>query len=131
MRALHTYSLVKALYDQGRDYIDAFWPFLLQVMPRDGKALAAAPAADRIREQFGLTVPVHTVQTLAERAKRHLGYLSRENNAYSLTREGVEYLAKMETPRQVERRIEALLNHAVAALSKKNELFADREFTLD
>jgi len=131
LRSLHTYSLIKALYDQGKDYIDSFWPFLLQVMPRDKRALDAAPLADEIRRRFGLSVPVHTVQTLAERAKRAHGYLQRESGRYSLTDRGVKYLESLETPRQVERRLNALVDHAAEDIGSLDERFRDRQFTQD
>src|SRR5690606_35235751 len=83
------------------------------------------------KQRFGLSIPVHTVQTLAERAKRHLGYLQRTNATYALTASGRNYIERLETPREVERRLESLLAHACTALSKHNVAFADRSFTLE
>lgn len=130
MRELHTYSLIKALYDEGKDYIDAFWPILLQVMPPSGQRLAVPPIADAIRARFGLSIPVHTVQTLADRARKQFGYLDRSNHAYSLTAKGRDYLAALESPRQVQRRLEELVDHACAELSVADPSFAHRGFTL-
>jgi hypothetical protein len=130
MRALQTYSLIKALYDEGKDYIDAFWPILLQVMPIDGRPLAPGPMADEVLAKFALKIPVHTVQTLAERARRKHGYLLRDNKSYSLTEKGRAYVGGLETSRQVQRRIEALVVHACEVLKGKDPLFADREVTL-
>lgn len=129
MGSLETFSLIKAMYDLGKDYIDSFWPMLLQVMPRDKRFLAAVPMADAIAKAYGLAVPVHTVQTLAERAKRAHGYLTRRDSAYALTDHGLEFLDRLETTRQVERRIAALIDHAAGALAVVDERFRDRTFT--
>jgi hypothetical protein len=129
MRALQTYSLIKALYDRGKDYIDSFWPILLQVMPSDKRPLAPTAAADEIKQRFGLSIPVHTVQTLAERAKRAHSYLSRESSQYALTDKGIAYLEALETPRQVERRLSALIDHAIANLGVLDARFQSSQFT--
>ena len=30
---VYTFALIKALYDEGRDYLDSFWPFAVRVIP--------------------------------------------------------------------------------------------------
>jgi hypothetical protein len=131
MRTLKTYSLIKALYDEGKDYIDAFWPILLQVMPLSGQKLEPGPIADLIVERFGLAIPVLTVKTLADRARGTFGYLDRDHHAYSLTEKGQKYVVGLESSRGVQRRLEELVTHACEMLKTTDAAFADREFTLD
>jgi len=32
-RLIYTYALIRSLCDQGEDYIDSFWPFVIKVLP--------------------------------------------------------------------------------------------------
>jgi hypothetical protein len=31
--SIYTYALIKALYDEGEDYIDSFWPIVVKTIP--------------------------------------------------------------------------------------------------
>jgi hypothetical protein len=31
-KLIYTYALIRALYDQGDDYLDSFWPFAVQAL---------------------------------------------------------------------------------------------------
>lgn len=31
--SIYTYALIKALYDEGQDYLDSFWPFVVEAIP--------------------------------------------------------------------------------------------------
>lgn len=128
-KALVTYSLIRALYDEGRDYIDSFWPFAIQVLPLDQSLMSPQLVADRVAEEFSLSIPVHTTRTLLQRAKQRGRYIFRRNGAYALTNDGLDYIQKMETRRSVERRLSAFIDAASAYLTKKNVAFVDRTYT--
>ena len=128
-QALVTYSLIRALYDEGRDYIDSFWPFAIQVLPLDKSLMSPQMVADRVAEEFSLSIPVHTVRTLLQRAKQRGRYVLRRNGAYALTNDGLSYVQKMETRRSVERRLSAFIEAASEYLAKKHAAFVDRTYT--
>lgn len=128
-KALVTYSLIRALYDEGRDYVDAFWPFALRVLPADKTPVLPQTVADLVQERFLLQIPTHTTRTLLERAKRRGQLVSRREQAYALTDAGVTYLRAMETRRNVERRIAAFVEAASVFLAERREVFADRTYT--
>lgn len=126
-QSLITYSLIRALYDEGRDYIDSFWPFAVRVLSPDRSAMTPETVADLISDRFELRVPVHTTRTLLERAKKRGGLVVRRDHAYSLTKAGVEYLQTMETERSVERRLTAFVQAAGVFLALEHDIVADRE----
>lgn len=129
MRKLLTYSLVKALYDRGKDYIDCFWPFVIGSMPRDKRHLAPEAIADAVQRKYGLTIPVHTIRTLADRARKKHGFLSRKESTYALTAEGEVYIQGQESERQVERRLQALVAHASIHIGESFPDFQDAGYT--
>lgn len=107
-RLIYTYSLVKTLYEQGKDYIDSFWPFVLKVMPRDKTTLNLPAIQKGIRDNFGLDIPQYSLKTIMTRGKRK-GYLIQKEGRSWLTAEGDKYLDALEPESAVERRINELL----------------------
>lgn len=107
-RLIYTYSLVKTLYEQGKDYIDSFWPFVLKVMPRDKTTLNLPAIQKGIRDNFGLDIPQYSLKTIMTRGKRK-GYLIQKRGRFWLTAEGDKYLDALEPESAVERRINELL----------------------
>ena len=128
-KALVTYSLIRALYDEGRDCIDAFWPFAIWVLPLDKSAMNPQAIADRVVEKFSLSIPVHTTRTLLQRAKHKGQYVSKRNEAYTLTEAGVNYVRQMETQHSVELRLTAFVDAASEYLAEKHPAFLDRAHT--
>jgi len=106
-RKLYAYALIKSLYDEGEDYLDAFWPFVISVIPLENfKDLESIQ--NEVRSRFGLEIPLHVLKTILNRAKKR-GYIKQERKQYKLSEEGRKYLDKFETDKQVERRINALI----------------------
>lgn len=115
---LITYSIVKALYDRGLDYIDAFWPFLLDVLPRDRTAVQMRDMQRMIEEKFGLAIPQHALSTIARRAKKR-GLLTIRQGAFASTQQGIEHVEALETERDVQRRINEMLEDARRFLAER------------
>lgn len=105
-KLIYTYALAKSLFDQGEDYIDAFWPFVIKTLPAD-RFMDSGSIQGRLREKFNLEVPLYILGTVVTRAKKK-GYVERQEKQYKLTKKGLEYLDKLETDKGVERRINAL-----------------------
>ena len=106
-KLIYTYALVKSLCDQGEDYIDAFWPFVIKTLPAD-RFMDSGSAQRSLMEKFGLEMPLHVLGTVVNRAERR-DYIEQKGKQYKLTKKGLEYLDKLETDKEVERRINALL----------------------
>jgi len=108
-KLIYTYSLVKTLYEQGKDYIDSFWPFVLKVMPEYKTPLNLASIQRKVKENFALDIPEHSLKTIITRAKRK-GYMVQQKKQFRLTDQGNEYLDSLEPESEVERRINELLD---------------------
>jgi len=110
-KLIYTYALIKAFYDQGKDFIDAFWPFAIKIIPFDDFVFINEIKSN-LNRQFSLNIPLHVLEVILTRAKRKK-FLVQEKisgrKRYKLTKEGVEYINKLESEREVERRINSFL----------------------
>jgi len=111
--SIYTYALIKALYDEGRDYIDSFWPFAVKVIP-SRKPVTPSSIQKNLRNRFNLEMPLHVLEIVLARAKGR-NYILKErdeltgNIKYRLTKIGLDYSTKLETDKEADRRINALL----------------------
>lgn len=106
---VYTYALIKALCDQGEDYIDSFWPFAIRVLPRDRKFADLNTIQKGMKDNFDLEIPLYTLKAILNRAKAK-NYIEQEKTRYGLTQIGLQYLDSFETDREVERRLNALFD---------------------
>jgi len=127
---IYTYSLVKTLYEQGKDYIDSFWPFVLKIMPKDKTPLNLASIQKEVEENFGLDIPEHSLKTIITRAKRK-GYMIQQKGQFRLTDEGDKYLDSLEPESEVERRINELLEDIKNYLNEQLKLSLTLNKTYD
>jgi len=112
-RITYSYALATALYDEGQDYLDAFWPLVVQAFPQSGRVMQRG-LRDILRDEHGLKIPSHALRLLLYRARQHgLVERRRSNGSYALTPEGRSYRDELETPREVERRISELMEDGV------------------
>lgn len=122
--SIYTYALIKALCDEGRDYVDSFWPFAVRVIP-SGKSVTPSMIQKNLRKSFNLEVPLHVLEIILARAERR-NYIRRERDEpasiikYRLTIDGANYSAKLETDKEVDRRINALLESIRKFLKEKS-----------
>lgn len=82
LKGLATIALLKTRYDQGRDHIDMFQPFLDDVIassPSD--ELPIEEMRRRIQLEHGLRVPLNTLGTLLSRESRR-GIVRRDGGRY-------------------------------------------------
>lgn len=117
-RQVYTYALVKSLYDQGEDYVDAFWPFVIKIFPMDS-GIDLETIQRKVQEKFDWKIPQHVLETILNRAKRK-GYIKPCEKRYELTQDGRNYLDILETEKEVERRINALIKDMGQFFNKRN-----------
>ena len=117
-KRVYTYALIKSLYDQGEDYIDSFWPFTIKVLPIDGKFADLNVIQKSVKENFDLEIPLYTLQTILNRAKRKK-YVEQKETQYLLTEKGLQYLDSFETDKEVERRLNALFDDVKQFLDER------------
>lgn len=84
VRGLVTVALLKAQFDQGKDHIGMFLPFLLDTLAHIQLTNADTDMIkEAIEEQHGLAIPTPTLRILLKRARKH--GVSREGGRYFIT----------------------------------------------
>jgi predicted nucleic acid-binding protein len=129
-KLIYTYSLVKTLYEQGKDYIDSFWPFVLKIMPKDKTPLNLDSIQKEIKKNFGLDIPQHSLEIIITRAKRK-DYMIQQKRQFRLTNQGDNYLNTLEPESEVERRINELLEDIKNYLNEQLRLSLTSNETYD
>ncbi|MEO0302042.1 MAG: hypothetical protein ABIM98_08755 [candidate division WOR-3 bacterium] len=81
------YSLIKSIYESGKDYLDVFVPFILISFPEKQNELDIEHLSTEMERKIGLQVPIHTLSTIITRAVRR-GYLIRNKNKCFLQEKG-------------------------------------------
>lgn len=107
-KIIYTYALAKSLYDQGEDYIDAFWPLALRVFNINRKGLKLISIQNLIKNDLELNIPLHSLETILNRAEKN-GYLAKKHrHHFEITESGLNYINNFKTNKEVERRLNAL-----------------------
>jgi hypothetical protein len=112
---IYNYALIKALYDEGEDYLDSFWPFVIMTIPAKTPTNTYQPSIDvtqiqkKIETAYSLEMPLHVLSVLLLRAEGKK-YIERANpSKYFLSDTGFSYVKTLENDKTVERRITSLL----------------------
>ncbi len=121
-----SYALIETFYEKGEDYIDCFWPFTLETFNSNNERLKLQNIKTSIQELFSLSIPNHTLRTILSRAIRK-EYLKLEKGGfYSLTKMGNDYLDKVETEKEVDRRLNELFKD-MQLFFKDRDIFLKEE----
>jgi len=107
-KLLYTYALAKSIYEQRKDYIDTFCPFVLKVLPIDRDILDLITIQGKIKDNYGLNIPEHSLKSIITRAKNK-NYITVVKWQVRLNEKGIEYLDRLEPEKEVDRRINELL----------------------
>lgn len=125
-RSLYTHALIRSFYDRGDDYVDSFWPLVLAVLPRNGSFLPSEEVQRKINSAYGLHIPQHSLSVISTRAKRK-GFMVQQEWKFALTPQGVTYVDSLEPERDVERRINELIDDAFGFLNDKRQLAISKD----
>jgi len=107
-KLIYTYALAKSLYDQGEDFIDAFWPLTLRVFNINRKSLKLISIQSLVKNDLELNIPLHSLETILNRAEKN-GYLAkRHRHHFEITESGLKYINNFKTNKEVERKLNAL-----------------------
>ena len=117
---IYTYSLIRAYYDVGKDYIDSFWPFVVCLLSKD-EEMAIDTIQEKLLNEFSLEVPIHSLNVILTRAKRS-NYVSQKHRHICLTDHGRNFQQSLELPRDVERRINKFIDECKQYLEETNKL---------
>jgi len=119
---MYAYALVKSLYDQHRDFVETLQPFILSVL-EIGNLHSPRSIQTRTKGSFGLELPLHVVER-ALRVASSSGLAKHDRNdsgehLYALTLNGQERASAMESERDVQRRVNSLLDDITEFVSTR------------
>ena len=107
-RGLATLALLKTRFDEGKDHLGLFEPFVADAAHSlSANDFLAADVRGVIQERSGLLVPIDTVQTLLGRLAKG-NYLKREGGRYFKTTRSLAELAFQDAKATAQRDQEAL-----------------------
>lgn len=123
---VYTYALIKALYDQEEDYLDTFWTFAIQGLGTEGFSDLNSIQTN-LKQKTDMEIPLHVLGSILKKAKKK-GYLERSlewsaertRELYKLTDKGREQLDILETQKDIERRINDLLEDMEGFFREQN-----------
>lgn len=121
---VYTYALIKSLFDKGEDYLDSFLPLVLKSLERT-KFLDIRSIQVNLKKRYSLEMPLHVIATVLSRSRRRK-WVEQRIKDYQLTDKGAQYVDKLETEREVNRRINALLDD-LANYFELNKLTRNRD----
>jgi hypothetical protein len=110
-KTLYTYALIKALFEEGKDYIDSFWPLAISVIP-PVKSTTLSLIQHHLSITYDIEIPLNVLRSILRRAKRK-GYLTQDQDRYKLTDKGLKYIGKLDSQKKVESDVNALLQDLV------------------
>ena len=110
-----TYSFLKAIFEKNKDYIDTFCTFILKIIKINN--------TDDIKfiqkltfDNYKILIPENTIKTILVRARKRR-YLNKYNQ---LTEEGLKYIDSIEPVKDVDRRINELIDDVYNNLDDKS-----------
>lgn len=90
IRGLATVAFLKARFDEGRDHIDMFTPFVMDALNRmPTNTIRAIDIQDHLYCMYGISMPQYTLGTLLHRLVRE-GLVRKEQQQYIRLRQGPE-----------------------------------------
>lgn len=100
-----TYSLLKTIFEKKKDYIDTFCAFVLKII-RSNNTDDIKVIQKLTFNDYKILIPENTIKTILIRAQKRK-YIDNNNQ---LTDEGLKYIANVETIKEVDRRVNELID---------------------
>jgi DNA-binding MarR family transcriptional regulator len=109
-KQIYSYALIKALSEEGQDYIDSFWPFVLKILFKNRNTHIQISSIQKyLKSDYGLQIPIHPLKIILKRVvKKKFIEKRRNRNEYYITDEGLKYAEEIEEEHNVDRRINEL-----------------------
>ena len=85
------YALIKSIYEEKKDYIDVFVPYLLKILSKAQKPLECEFVQKELEAEFNFKIPESVIDILITRATRR-GYTKRKRRVVDLEKKGRDYV---------------------------------------
>lgn len=115
-RVGYAYAFAQALCAEGMSYLDCFEALVLQALPYDGQSMTPENLHSEIPKHIGLSVPLYTLRAIVDGAVQK-GLADRQGDRVSLSERGQRRAATLTSERDVERRVNALLDDATTTIN--------------
>jgi len=114
------YFLVKSIYEEKRNYIDVFVPFLLKVLWEKQKPLNWETIQTELEKYFNITIPIYTINVIGTRAA-HLEYITQKQKFLCLEEKGKDYVQKiLKKEKETNREINVLVDNIRSFIKEKH-----------
>ncbi len=123
--SIYNYALILALFRQGRDYLDSFYPFVLKVA--DSRRITNIDVQASLNDEFRAKIPIHVIESLVLRCIKQ-DYLNRDSSTrqITITSKGREYCRTLESESDVKNRAKALIDN-IKEFYNLNEIIIETE----
>lgn len=102
--------MIKLSFDQGRDHIDNFVPFVVECLRRSPGSMVELPYIQQeLRSLTGLDIPQGVLKTILRRCASK-GYVTRSHNCYIRNVEKIQESSFLKDRDKVVRKYQAILN---------------------
>ncbi|MHA1988546.1 MAG: hypothetical protein ACW98D_18090 [Promethearchaeota archaeon] len=118
---IYIYALINAYKEAGRDYIDSFWPLVIKCFPSDKSSIGLKTLQNKVKKQYGLTIPKYTLKTILKRLKKKKYITHIGNGKYDLSDNGIKFQSTIERENDVERRINELIHDMTLFINERLE----------
>jgi len=118
IKQIYTYALIKSFYETGEDYLDTFYPFIVDIISNKKGGVLINDLQRELESKFGLHIPIHTLNTIATRAKRK-GYIESRERKFFLTKKGKEYFGFEKLREEITNEVEYLFSDVVNFIKNK------------
>jgi len=113
------YALIKSFYEEKRDYIYIFVPFLLKVFINENKPLKIETIQTDFKNFFDMDIPIYTLNTIISRAKKS-EYINKQNEYYNIEEKGKQFiLEKFNSEDEMNRKIYGLTDDIIKFIYEK------------
>jgi len=125
------YSLIKSIYEEKKEYLDVFVPFLLNSFPNGQRECSLDILLKNLEDKFGLKVPEFTLNEIITRATRR-NYVERKEKRCFLIENGYSAASKIiSQEKDEERKVKALIVDIGSFIESKYQLTLGHDKILD
>jgi len=105
---IYMYALLNALYDRGKDYIDSFFPFIINGLINN-KIMDKDEILIYLKDKYSIKMPIHVLDTILDRLVRQR-FINRKRNYFEIRQKGIDYSETFIDENIINRNINALID---------------------
>lgn len=121
------YALIKSIYEEKKNYLDVFVPFLINSFPENQQECSRDALSGNLEGKYGLKVPQYTLNTIITRAVRS-GFITQKEKKCFLTEKGGKFIREtLQKHQDAQRKINALIEDIKIFIKNEYQFDLDQE----